>query len=82
MRDMTLHFKRFQNRRLIPKSRIKPRSSVGKNLQKPTADKKWPALNRPWRLKIPDLRPSRAPDEATFQAQPACPPLPGVPFQT
>lgn len=80
--DMTLHFNQFHNRRLIPKSRIKPRRSVGKNIQKLTADKKWPAPNRLWRLKTPCLRLSRASDGATFQAQPACPPLPGVPFQT
>ena len=82
MPDMTLHCNLFQNIRLIPKSRIKPRSFVDKNLQKPSTDKKRPTPNAPWRLKTPYLRLSRAADEANFQAQPACPPLPGVPFQT
>lgn len=79
---MTLHFNQFQNRRLIPKSRIKPRSSVDKNLQKPSTDKKWPALNWPWRLKKPCLRLSRATDEAIFNDLAAWSTLPGVPFQT
>ena len=82
MPDIMLYFKRFRNRRLIPKSRIKPRSSVGKNIQKPSTDKKWPALNRPWRLKTPCLRLSKATDEAIFNDLAAWSTLPGVPFQT
>jgi hypothetical protein len=83
MPDMKLHYKQFRERWLIPKSRIKPRSSVGKNLQKPSTDKKQPTPNLPMRVnKTPCLPFSRAIDEATFQAQPACPPLPAVPFQT
>jgi hypothetical protein len=82
MRDMTLHFKRFQNRRLISKSRIKPRSFVDKNIQKLSGDRKWPAPNWPWRLKTPCLRLSKATDGAIFNDLAAWSTLPGVPFQT
>ena len=80
--DIMLYFKRFRNKRLIPKSRIKPRSSVPKNLQKPCTDKKRPMPNPTLRVKTPYRRLWKPNCEATFQAQAACPPLPGVPFQT
>jgi hypothetical protein len=82
MPDMKLHYKQFRERWLIPKSRIKPCSSVGKNLQKPSTDKKQPTPNLPMRVKTPCRRLWRPIGEATFEAQTACPPLPAVPFQT